>query len=338
MSDILVTGSAGFIGFHLVKRLLSSGYKVIGIDNLNQYYDPTLKDKRLANLKEFSKENGLEDNYNFIKLDLSDNNSLTDLFRQNSFNTVINLAAQAGVRYSIDNPSAYVNSNLVGFANLLECCRKSEIEHLIFASSSSVYGMNTKHPFSEKDNTDHPISLYAATKKSNELLAYSYSHLYEIPSTCLRFFTVYGPYGRPDMAYYKFTKAVMEEKPIDVFNYGKMRRDFTYIDDIIEGIMRLLSKIPESKSNPLTQSNAPFRIFNIGNNNPVSLKQFIKAIEKSVGKKAIQNSISMQAGDVPVTYADIDELANLTGFQPSTSIETGIEKFVSWYKSKDNFN
>ena len=335
MKKILVTGSAGFIGFHLVKALLGLGYKVIGIDNINDYYDRQLKTDRLNNLETFIRDNQLDKNYQFIKIDIADQNALENLFHDNHIDIVINLAAKAGVRYSLDNPSAYVSSNLVGFTNLLECCRHAKIQHLIFASSSSVYGMNTKQPFSALDNTDYPISLYAATKKSNELLAHSYSHLFKMPCTGLRFFTVYGPYGRPDMAYYKFTKAISEGKPIDVYNNGIMKRDFTFIDDIVKGIIELIEKPPAKQASNITSSDAPFKVYNIGNNNPVTLRQFIEAIEAAVGKKAIENLLPMQAGDVPITYADIDELEQATGFRPSTSIEDGLEKFVKWYKSKN---
>ena len=333
MKKVLVTGSAGFIGFHLTKALLGLGVEVVGIDNLNNYYDPKLKTNRLENLDDFVNEHRINELYHFVKLDISDNVALSRLFHEHDFKVVINLAAQAGVRYSLENPKAYIDSNLVGFANVLECCRHAEINHLLYASSSSVYGMNTKQPFSAKDNTDYPISLYAATKKSNELLAHSYSHLFNIPCTGLRFFTVYGPYGRPDMAYYSFTQAIDEGRPIDVFNHGEMRRDFTYIDDIVEGIVRLIELTPISQVNETTNAMAPFRVLNIGNNNPVTLRRFIEAIEKSVGKKAIENLLPMQAGDVPITYADIDPLAELCGFQPSTSIEDGIEKFVEWHRN-----
>jgi len=331
MGKVLVTGSAGFIGFHLTKALVSLGLEVVGIDNINNYYDPQLKIDRLNNLDEFVCERGIDKCYHFIKLDISDNTALTCLFQEHNFDVVINLAAQAGVRYSLENPTAYVDSNLIGFMNILECCRHAEIHHLLFASSSSVYGMNSKQPFSAKDNTDYPISLYAATKKSNELLAYSYSHLFNIPCTGLRFFTVYGPYGRPDMAYYSFTKAISEGSPIDVFNSGIMKRDFTYIDDIVEGIVRLIDLVPISQANETTNAKAPFRVLNIGNNNPVTLRRFIGAIENSLGKKAIENLLPIQAGDVPITYADVDPLSELCGFHPNTSIEDGIDKFVDWY-------
>jgi len=333
MKKVLVTGSAGFIGFHLSKALLSLGFEVVGVDNLNNYYDPQLKINRLENINKFVDDSGLGECYSFVKLDISDNVALSGLFKDHNFNIVINLAAQAGVRYSLENPKAYVDSNLVGFTNILERCRHAEIDHLLFASSSSVYGMNSKQPFSTKDNTDYPISLYAATKKSNELLAHSYSHLFNIPCTGLRFFTVYGPYGRPDMAYYSFTKAISEGTPINVFNSGIMKRDFTYIDDIVEGILRLIDLKPMSQGNETTNAKAPFRVLNIGNNNPVTLRRFIEAIEKSVGRKAIENLLPMQAGDVPITYADIEPLTALCGFHPNTSIEDGIGKFVDWYRN-----
>ena len=334
MSKVLVTGSAGFIGFHLTKALLGLGMDVVGVDNLNDYYDPQLKTNRLENLNDFVKEFDISQSYHFSKLDISDEIALKSLFQDHKFEVVINLAAQAGVRYSLEQPKAYIESNLVGFANILECCRNAKVAHLLFASSSSVYGLNTKQPFSTEDNTDYPISLYAATKKSNELLAHSYSHLFNIPCTGLRFFTVYGPYGRPDMAYYSFTKAISEGSSIDVFNMGIMQRDFTYIDDIVEGIVRLIDLIPLSQALDGTNSIAPFRLLNIGNNKPVSLRRFIGAVERSVGKKAIENLLPMQAGDVPITYADIDPLFKLCGFKPNTSIEEGIDKFVKWYKGK----
>jgi UDP-glucuronate 4-epimerase len=332
MKKILVTGSAGFIGFHLAKGLLESGFDVVGIDNLNDYYDPQLKLDRLENLNAFVSEKNLQDSYQFTKLDISDEYALKDLFNQHDFDIVVNLAAQAGVRYSLENPNAYIVSNLVGYANILECCRHASIEHFIFASSSSVYGMNTKQPFSTSDNTDFPISLYAATKKSNELLAHSYSHLFQLPCTGLRFFTVYGPYGRPDMAYYSFTKAIHEGRSIDVFNHGDMKRDFTYIDDIVDGILKVVQKVPGPIERASTNAVAPFRVFNIGNNNPVPLSRFIAAIEAAMSKPAVKNMLPMQSGDVPVTYADIDDLVDEYGFHPSTSsIEQGISKFVEWY-------
>ena len=331
MKKILVTGSAGFIGFHLAKGLLESGFDVVGVDNLNDYYDPQLKLDRLENLNAFVSEKNFQDSYQFTKLDISDQYALKDIFNQHDFDIVVNLAAQAGVRYSLENPNAYIVSNLVGYANILECCRHANIEHFIFASSSSVYGMNTKQPFSTSDNTDFPISLYAATKKSNELLAHSYSHLFRLPCTGLRFFTVYGPYGRPDMAYYSFTKAIHEGRSIDVFNHGNMKRDFTYIDDIVDGILKVVQKVPEPIKRISTNSVAPFRLFNNGNNNPIPLSRFIEAIESAMSKPAVKNMLPMQSGDVPVTYADIDDLVDEYGFHPSTSIEQGISKFVEWY-------
>ena len=331
MKKILVTGSAGFIGFHLAKGLLESGFDVVGIDNLNDYYDPQLKLDRLENLNAFVSKKNLQDSYQFTKLDISEECALKNLFNQHDFDIVVNLAAQAGVRYSLENPNAYIVSNLVGYANILECCRHASIEHFIFASSSSVYGMNTKQPFSTSDNTDFPISLYAATKKSNELLAHSYSHLFQLPCTGLRFFTVYGPYGRPDMAYYSFTKAIHEGRSIDVFNHGDMKRDFTYIDDIVDGILKVVQKVPGPIERASTNAVAPFRVFNIGNNNPVPLSRFIEAIETAMSKPAVKNMLPMQSGDVPLTYADNDDLVDEYGFHPSTSIEQGISKFVEWY-------
>ena len=302
------------------------------MDNLNDYYDTDLKKARLNELDLLSKELNAEERYKFFEVDISDNLSLENIFKENNFDMVINLAAQAGVRYSIDNPQTYIQSNLNGFANILECCRGFNIKHLLFASSSSVYGMNKKQPFSTSDNTDFPISLYAATKKSNELLAHSYSHLYNLPCTGLRFFTVYGPYGRPDMAYFKFTKAILKGEYIDVFNNGVMQRDFTYIDDIIEGIIRIMDVLPVSQDNIITDSHAPYKVYNIGNNNPVSLDRFIIAIEKAAGRESKKNLLPMQPGDVPITFADIDELTESINFKPSTSIEVGISKFVNWFK------
>tara|TARA_B100000965_G_C19595210_1_gene759841 strand:- start:1667 stop:2674 length:1008 start_codon:yes stop_codon:yes gene_type:complete len=332
MSKILVTGSAGFIGFHLVQKLLDSEYDVVGIDNLNSYYDVELKKSRLEKIQNIVEERNLSKKYKFLKLDLANKNSLKKLFKDNAFDYVINLAAQAGVRYSLENPDAYVNSNLLGFVNLLECCKEKSIKHFLFASSSSVYGMNIKQPFSTSDNTDFPISLYAATKKSNELIAHSYSHLFNIPSTGLRFFTVYGPYGRPDMAYFKFTKLIEDNKKIDIYNNGEMKRDFTYIDDIIEGVFKVIKSPPKPMISDITNAKAPFRLLNIGNNNPVTLDRFIKAIEKALSKKAKKNMLPMQDGDVPITFADISDLSEQFGFQPSTSIEDGIDEFVKWYK------
>ena len=332
MKKILVTGSAGFIGFHLVKKLLLKGGSVVGIDNLNDYYDPNLKKSRLDELKLLHKELNKDQIYNFIELDISDELGVKKLFNENQFDVVINLAAQAGVRYSIENPDTYIKSNLNGFANILECCKSYDVKHLLFASSSSVYGMNKKQPFSTSDNTDFPISLYAATKKSNELLAHSYSHLYSLPCTGLRFFTVYGPYGRPDMAYFKFTKAILNGDSIDVFNQGEMQRDFTYIDDIVEGIMRIMNVLPKPQENKITNSSAPFKVYNIGNNEPITLDRFINAIEIACGCKSKKNLLPMQPGDVPITFADIDDLAESINFTPSTTIEEGILKFVNWYK------
>jgi UDP-glucuronate 4-epimerase len=329
---ILVTGSAGFIGFHLVKALLKRGDQVMGIDNLNDYYDPSLKQDRLQDLELFVEAHELQREYRFQVMDLADREKIAGLFADNQFDAVVNLAAQAGVRYSIDNPAAYVDSNLVGFANILEGCRNSQIKHLVYASSSSVYGMNTKQPFSTDDPVDYPISLYAATKKSNELMAHSYSHLFDIPMTGLRFFTVYGPWGRPDMAYFKFTKAILADQPIDVYNHGDMIRDFTYIDDIVEGVVRVIDRPPEPQVSEITTAKAPFKVYNIGNNQPIKLRRFITALETSCGKKAVENLLPMQAGDVPLTYADIDPLMQDFGFKPNTEIEEGIEQFMQWYR------
>lgn len=329
--NILVTGAAGFIGFHLTKRLLALDNKVIGVDNINDYYDVILKSNRLKILEE-------NPDFEFHKMDLSNIEKLNQLFKGRTIDIVINLAAQAGVRYSIENPDSYVNSNLVGFVNILEVCRHNNVKHLIYASSSSVYGANTKIPFSTKDPVDHPVSLYAATKKSNELMAHTYSHLYNIPTTGLRFFTVYGPWGRPDMAYYSFTKNIIEENTIKVFNNGDMRRDFTYIDDIVEGIVRLLDKPPVhtigwDRANPDSSSSyAPYKIYNIGNNKPIKLMDFINTLEKLIGKKAKVEFLPMQPGDVKETYADIADLHADVGFHPSTTIEEGLTHFVNWYK------
>jgi len=322
---VLVTGAAGFIGFHLSKQLLEQGNTVIGLDNLNDYYDVSLKEDRLAQLKPFP-------NFKFYPLDLADRAGMENLFAQESFEVVAHLAAQAGVRYSLQNPHAYVDSNLVGFMNILEGCRHAEIQHLVYASSSSVYGANQKIPFSVEDNVDHPVSLYAATKKANELMAHTYSHLYNIPTTGLRFFTVYGPWGRPDMAYFLFTQAILEGRPINVFNYGKMRRDFTYIDDVVEGIVRLLVHTPEIGETGAV-SDAPYKIYNIGNNKPIELMRLIEVLEDCLGKKAVKNFCPMQPGDVPMTYADVDALMQDVGFSPSTPIEVGVERFVNWYQS-----
>jgi len=324
---VLVTGVAGFIGFHLALALLERDDEVVGIDNLNNYYNPALKQLRLDEIAKHSKYS----NFSFVNADISERSFTMEFFADNSFDVVVNLAAQAGVRYSIENPHVYVESNLVGFANILEGCRHSKIKHLVYASSSSVYGMNVKQPFSTEDRVDYPISLYAATKKSNELMAHTYSHLYNIPTTGLRFFTVYGPYGRPDMAYYKFTKAILNGDPIDVYNNGAMKRDFTYIDDIIEGVVRVIDKIPTPQKNKYSTAKPPYFIYNIGNNNPVTLREFISAIEKACGMKANKNFLPMQPGDVPSTYADIDNLIESIDFKPTTSIHDGISNFLNWY-------
>jgi len=327
---IFITGAAGFIGFHLAKRFLASGTPVFGIDNLNDYYSVQLKKDRLAILQK-------DPNFQFAPVDLADDQALQQSFKDSKPTHVVNLAAQAGVRYSLLNPKSYINSNIVGFANLLECCRHLGTEHLVYASSSSVYGLNTAMPFSVHHNVDHPVSLYAASKKSNELMAHTYSYLYKVPTTGLRFFTVYGPWGRPDMALYLFTKAICDGKPINVFNHGKMRRDFTFIDDIVEGVFRIVHKIPEP--NPLwsgdlpdpSSSPAPYKIYNIGNNNTVELERFITVLEDALGKKAIRNYMDLQPGDVPATYANVDDLIRDVGFKPSTTIEDGIGKFIGWY-------
>lgn len=332
---ILITGVAGFIGFHLSKKLLDQSFQIIGIDNLNDYYDPNLKQSRLEILGKYN-------NFHFHKGDLKDKAAVDNIFETYQPTHVINLAAQAGVRYSIENPYAYVDSNLTGFMNILEACRNYPVEHLLYASSSSVYGGNKVAPFSTNHNVDHPVSLYAATKKSNELMAHTYSHLYGIPTTGLRFFTVYGPYGRPDMAYFSFTKDILAGKPIKVFNHGKMERDFTYIDDIVEGIVKLIDKAPtankewdESKDD-LSTSFAPYKIYNIGNNNPVQLMRFINALESALGKEAEKVYMDMQPGDVLRTYADVSDLERDINFKPSTSIEDGLRKFVEWYEEYYN--
>lgn len=336
-NKILITGAAGFIGYHLSKRLCKNDYNVIGLDNLNSYYDVNLKKSRLNKLKSYQ-------NFNFFETDLIEREEIFKLFQNESPTIVIHLAAQAGVRYSITNPHSYVDSNLVGFVNILESCRHNPVKHLIYASSSSVYGSNKKVPFCESDNVDHPVSLYAATKKSNELMAHTYSNLYDIPTTGLRFFTVYGPFGRPDMAYFKFTKAIDEGLPIDVYNNGRMKRDFTYVDDIVEGIQRLISKPPMSnnqwdRNNPdPSTSFAPYTIYNIGNNKPVDLMTFIEILEDLLGKKAQKNFLEMQAGDVEITYANIDKLSKDISFSPRTSIEDGLSSFVTWYKKYYNKN
>ncbi len=323
---ILVTGAAGFIGFHLTRALLVTGKKVLGIDNLNDYYDLQLKKDRLKILESF-------DCFDFRHMNLANRQGMASLFLENNFEIVVNLAAQAGVRYSIENPAAYVDSNLTGFANILEGCRQTAVGHLVYASSSSVYGANRKMPFSVKDSVDHPVSLYAATKKSNELMAHAYSHLYQLPVTGLRFFTVYGPWGRPDMAYFKFVKAILAETPIDVYNHGRMKRDFTYIDDIVEGVLRVLELAPEPNQNVYNAgTSAPFALYNIGNNHPVELGDFIEILEMLLGKKALRNMMPMQSGDVPATYADITELTARTGFTPRTTLKDGLEKFVEWYR------
>lgn len=325
METILVTGSIGFIGFHLTQRLLNEGFAIIGIDNINDYYDVSLKLARLEILKR-------QDKFQFYQLDLSDRQGIKDLFSNQQIDIVVNLAAQAGVRYSLENPYAYVDSNLVGFVNILEGCRHYHIKHLVYASSSSVYGVNQKIPFSTKDNVDHPISLYAATKKANELMAHTYSHLYNLPTTGLRFFTVYGPWGRPDMSYFIFTEKILAGKPIPIFNYGKMQRDFTYIDDIVEGIVRVIHQIPHPQSTEHSVSQAPYALYNIGNNQPVELIDFISAIEKSLGITAKKELLPMQPGDVPITYADVDDLFQAVGFKPSTPLEQGISEFINWYR------
>lgn len=314
----LVTGAAGFIGMYTSKRLLEEGHEVIGLDNMNSYYDPALKDYRLAQLTTY-------DNFRFEKLDLADRKAIAKLFQTENFERVIHLAAQAGVRHSLDKPFDYIDSNLVGMMTILEGCRHNKIQHLVYASSSSVYGMNQKIPFNEVDNVDHPISLYAATKKANELMAHAYSKLYKIPTTGLRFFTVYGPAGRPDMAPWLFTEAILKNQPIKLFNHGKMQRDFTYIDDIVEGIIRIQDIIP--------QMEIPYDIFNIGNNQPIELSRFIIAIEVATGKIAEKISVGMQAGDVERTYADTNKLESIVGYKPKMEIETGMKNFVDWYKS-----
>jgi len=330
-SNVLITGAAGFIGFHLSKRLLEAGYQVTGVDNMNDYYDVRLKEARLDELAPFS-------DFSLVKADLADRKALEKMFETTRFDVVVNLAAQAGVRYSLENPHAYVDSNIVGFVNILECCRHNKVRHLVFASSSSVYGANTKMPFSVHHNVDHPVSLYAASKKANELMAHTYSHLYKLPCTGLRFFTVYGPWGRPDMALFLFTKAIMEDRPIKVFNHGKMQRDFTYIDDIVEGVVRVMAKLPEPNPDwngddpdPGT-SYAPYKNYNIGNNQPVELMSFIEAIERTLGKTAEKEFLDLQLGDVPATYADVDDLMKDVGFKPATPIESGIARFVEWYR------
>jgi len=329
---ILVTGAAGFIGSHTSLLLLGRGDQVVGLDNLNDYYDVQLKLDRLARLTP-------HENFRFVKMDVADREGMAKLFAEEKFDRVIHLAAQAGVRYSLQNPHAYIDSNLVGFTNILEGCRHSKVQHLVYASSSSVYGGNTKMPFSEHDSVDHPVSLYAATKKANELMAHTYSHLFNLPTTGLRFFTVYGPWGRPDMALFLFTKAILEGRPIDVFNHGKMKRDFTYIDDIVQGVVRTMDRIAEpdpnyDSNNPdPARGKAPYRVFNIGNNNPVELMGFIGAIEDALGQQAQKNFLPLQDGDVPATYADTDTLNEWTGFVPATPVSEGIGRFIEWYRS-----
>jgi len=331
MKKYLVTGAAGFIGFHLSKKLLQRGVSVVGLDNLNDYYSVQLKKDRLAQLTGHAE-------FQFQQLNLEDRQGILDLFARERFDVVVNLAAQAGVRYSLTNPHAYVDSNLVGFVHLLEGCRHFGVQHLVYASSSSVYGSNTRMPFSVHDNVDHPVSLYAASKKANELMAHTYSHLYGLPTTGLRFFTVYGPWGRPDMALFLFTQAILAGRPIDVFNQGKMKRDFTYIDDIVEGVSRVAERIPQANSewssddpDPGTSA-APYKIYNIGNNQPVELQHFIETLERCLGMEAEKNLMPMQPGDVPATYADVDDLVRDVGFRPDTPIEEGIARFVEWYR------
>jgi len=335
LNNLLITGVAGFVGMHLSNQLTNHGYNVIGLDNLNTYYDLNLKKDRLAQLDGNS-------NFTFIECDLTERERINKIFEEHRPTVVINLAAQAGVRYSIENPYAYLDSNLTGFLNILEACRNYPIDHLLYASSSSVYGGNKVAPFSTNHNVDHPVSLYAATKKSNELMAHTYSHLYNIPTTGLRFFTVYGPWGRPDMAYFSFTKDILEGNPIKVFNHGKMERDFTYIDDIVEGIVKLIPLAPEKNPNwdesidELGASFAPYRVYNIGNNSPVPLMKFINVLEEKIGKEANKQYMEMQPGDVLRTYADVSELERDIDFKPSTTIEDGLGKFVDWYKEYYN--
>jgi UDP-glucuronate 4-epimerase len=330
--NILVTGAAGFIGSTLALRLLERGDRVVGLDNLNDYYDVSLKNARLARLRAFN-------NFEFEKADIADRGHMASLFAERKFDAVMHLAAQAGVRYSIENPGAYIDANLVGFANVIEGARRAKIGHFVFASSSSVYGANAKLPFAEDDNIDHPVSLYAATKKANELMAHSYAHLYRLPCTGLRFFTVYGPWGRPDMALFKFTQGILAGEPIPVFNRGEMVRDFTYVDDIVEGVVRVIDR--PAQADPAwtaaaptpSSSNAPYRIYNIGNNQPVKLMRYIEVLEQCLGRKAKLDLLPLQAGDVPETIADVSRLAAAVGFKPSTSIETGVARFVEWYRS-----
>jgi len=331
MSKVLVTGAAGFIGSHLCIRLLERGDEVVGLDNLNDYYEVSLKEARLARFSN-------HENFRFVKKELSDREAIEALFVEEKFDKVVNLAAQAGVRYSLENPHAYIESNIVGFTNILEGCRHNKVKHLAYASSSSVYGANETMPFSVHDNVDHPLSLYAASKKANELMAHTYSHLYHMPTTGLRFFTVYGPWGRPDMALFLFTKAILEGRPIDVFNHGKMQRDFTYIDDIVEGVIRVLDNTAEpnvdwnGKQPDPASSKAPWRVYNIGNSSPVELMDYIKAIEDALGMKAEKNFMPMQAGDVPATSADVQALMDDVGFKPDTPVKEGVNRFVNWYR------
>ena len=328
---LLLTGAAGFIGMHTAERLLARGDEVVGLDNLNDYYDVTLKQARLARLEG-------RPGFRFVKLDVADRAGMEALFARERFDRVIHLAAQAGVRYSLTNPHAYIESNVVGFTHILEGCRHHGVQHLVYASSSSVYGGNTRLPFSEHDSVDHPVSLYAATKKANELMAHTYSHLYGLPTTGLRFFTVYGPWGRPDMALFLFTKAILEGRPIDVFNHGRMQRDFTYVDDIVEGVVRVADRTAEpnpafvSDTPDPGTSNVPYRVFNIGNHQPVQLLEYIACVEQALGMRAKKRLLPMQDGDVPATYADTDALREWVGFQPATPIQVGIERFVAWYR------
>jgi len=328
---ILLTGAAGFIGSTTTLRLLARGDEVVGLDNLNDYYSVQLKRDRLARLT-------THPNFRFVQMDVADREAMPKLFAQERFDRVIHLAAQAGVRYSLRNPHAYIDSNIVGFMNVLEGCRHAQVQHLVYASSSSVYGGNTRMPFSEHDSVDHPVSMYAATKKANELMAHTYSHLFSLPTTGLRFFTVYGPWGRPDMALFLFTKAILEGRPIDVFNHGQMRRDFTYVDDIVEGVIRVMDRVATPNSDYVADtpdpgtSNGPFRVFNIGNHSPVPLLEYISTIEDALGLKAQKNMLPLQDGDVPATFADVDALRDWVGFTPATDIRTGIGRFVAWYR------
>jgi UDP-glucuronate 4-epimerase len=331
VSPLLVTGAAGFIGFHVARRLLQEGKPVVGLDNLSPYYDPSLKQARLAQLQKLA-------GFTFVKLDLADRDGMAALFKERRFEHVVHLAAQAGVRHSLTDPHAYVDANLVGFLNVLEGCRHNGCEHLLYASSSSVYGGNTKMPFSVHENVDHPLSLYGATKKANELMAHSYAHLFRLPATGLRFFTVYGPWGRPDMAMWIFTNAIFAREPIKLFNHGDMRRDFTYIDDVAEAIIRLIERVPLPQPNWNSQapdpgsSNAPWRVYNIGNNKPVELLELVRLLEQTIGKQAIRELLPMQPGDVPATYADVDDLMRDVGFRPLTPIAEGIARFITWYR------